>query len=140
MTYGKISFEVDERNLVEGLLQTAIAENLTLLAAAQDADEANFYVSVRPILQSLLETVHQGSVETHLSESELRTIKGLLSSSAATLRACYQDAFTNNLSTLSELKHQWEVRENLNSKLEAPFVADNSCDADEEDDDQDEDD
>lgn len=131
MTYGSISFDVDERALVEELLQDAILKNTTFLAAAQDDAEASFYNGVRPSLQSLLGAVQQSSGTTPFSEEQLGMLKGLLASSYTEFRDIYQKALENALPTLNDLKRQWAIRDGLSAKLDAPFSADTSCDAEE---------
>lgn len=131
MTYGSISFDLDERALVEELLQDSISKNTTLLAAAQDEAEASFYNAVRPVLQSLLDALRENSDKTPFSEEQLKMLKGLLSSSFTGFRVTYEKALEEKSPILDEFKRQWSIRDRLSIKLDAPFLVDTSSDADE---------
>jgi hypothetical protein len=131
MAYGRISFDEDERMLVEELLQSALVKNTVLQAAAEDDKEASFYRDVRPIIQSSLKAVQQHPSKTPFSEDQLKMVKGLLSSSFTELRETYQKAIETKAHSREDISYQWKIRDSLSVKLNAPFVADTSTDADE---------
>ena len=129
MAYGKIAFEWDERVLTKELLNSALTKNEILLGAAESDDEAKFYRNVRPTLLSILEAVEANDSKVPFSEEQLGFLKGLLSSTRSELRESYQEPRMSNSDALADLNRQWALRDRLAAKLEAPFIADTSCDA-----------
>jgi hypothetical protein len=131
MTYGNISFEQNERVLATQLLEAALIENEALQGATHDDDEVNFYRNVRPVLQSTLDAVNKNAESVPFTEGQLQMLKGLLSLFVAKLRMKFQEARISNSSALEDINRQWAIRDGLAAKLEAPFVEDTSCDAEE---------
>ncbi len=131
MVYGNISFEQDERLLVNQLLRSALVKNEALVAAAESEDEAAFYKNVKPALLSILEAVEGDAGKVPFTEDQLRFLKGLLSSSRSELREKFLEARTSNPAALEDVNQQWALRDHLAAKLEAPFMADTSSDAEE---------
>jgi hypothetical protein len=128
MIYGNIVFEDDERSFADELLQSAMVRNAESLSTAQDDSEAAFYQEVGLVLQSTLQAV-QIKGQTPFSEEQLKLLKGVLSSSFTEFRIAYQKALKDNAPSVAELKREWVIRDRFSLKLDAPFAADTSWDA-----------
>lgn len=131
MAYGKLSFEQDERLLVLELLRTALVKNEALMVAAESEDEAVFYKNVKPALLAILEAVEGDAEKVPFTEDQLSFLKGLLSSSRSELREKFLEARATNPAALEDVNQQWALRDRLAAKLEKPFIADKSSDAEE---------
>jgi hypothetical protein len=143
-TYGRVPLDAWGIDVLSSLVSDTLRSNEVALRAATDDHERAFYRQTAEWLDALSARFH--SMEpgrTPFSETELRSLKGLVPTLVARLLAQYRDAtLASDAHRAKELSDELSAVEALKASLDRPFLNDRSQnpEPDDEEDDREEDD